>query len=321
MLYPPTRLLLLVLVTIVVIAPGAIYAQTGEDGIMVPADEQLLTVDSESTKESPVRSVKLHESLTTPGSRTTDLSTLRTPEAVEDFTLEIPLIGRVVFRGAVDLTTDPAIDVLKQLEKYLVIRPLEIEINVAVTDAFKVPMELFLYRVPFVWDPDITHDGVDISRDKVSRYTRTTIDGIDTISFIVTEPGLYRLRPRLDIFLDAESSTRRSPLTVNGRVADPKAVVRATVNTTDLPADSISIDQRTGQFSLNIPLDPGSNILIVRALSDYGDAATVTRLIYFEQLGVAVPRPQQEASPMVFLALALGVVTVGLVVAIRLSQR
>ncbi len=290
--------------------------QLGDDAL-IPVTA---TSDNQTDALNELKSITLDQQFLGMSSKTTALGAIKTPSAVEDLTFDAVGIARLVFKESVNLTTPQAIALLKELNTHLEIEPLAVTIDDTLYAEFDSPVEITFYKVPFVWDPAIERDRIVLEAKQIQRYTRTTIDDLDVISFIVSQPGAYRLVPKVDLLLENESTVRRTPLNVNGRVSDPAARVKVTVNTDDLDQTAIVLDQKTGEFTVRANLLPGSNIIIARAESALGEAAPVSKLVYYEQPATPAA-PERTISPLVFLAAALIIVAIGLVLAVRLSRR
>lgn len=309
----------LILIAYCIAAPAAraVTPEQADESALIPA-----TVTSQAPVSSALdalHAVTLPAEFTAPNARTTSLAQV-TKTDVTDLTIDVPGKGKVVFRESVDLSGIEAQTYLRELAAHLQIEPLRIGIDSGLLRVMDSPVEFTFYGSPFVWDPAVTIDGVVADQSAFQRFSRTTIDGIDVVSFITNAPGVYALVPKLDLQFDNEKTVKQASFPFTGRVSDPKAKVRITVNTTDIPASAVTVDPSTGEFSATALLANGSNIIIARADSQYGEAAPVNRLVIFEEKPVTVPA-KRELSPIVFLAAALFVVMVGLVIAVRMARR
>ena len=185
-------------------------------------------------------------------------------------------------------------------------------------------MSLTFYDVPYVTDPDILQNEKTIlTKDKVSNYKFYKLDNQTLISFVINDPASYQLIPHMELAVTDNQviSSDSNLATFSGRISDPKAIIKVSLNSKELTDVLSGIDPQTGSFSFAAELDEGSNLIELSATSDYGKIDKIVRMVQYQKPSTARIVTSKGISPINIIAIGLAVLAIALIWAIRLLAR
>ncbi len=270
--------------------------------------------------QNSIQQVLINELFYQEGSQTTKLTEINDPAHVENFTLDLLDKVKVVFKEPIDLSNPDAVDYIANLADYATFDYLYFWDNYEFMSFFNVPLELTFYDLPYVWDPDILKDDQFILKpEELENFHSAIVDDKPQISFIIREFGSYRVVPHLELYIadNQEISQENNVANFSGRISDPKAIIKISLNGQDLEDLHPKIDAKTGEFSFPLELAEGTNLIQAEAESTYGPIAKETRIIHYQPTESQPAKTKEEISPIYYMIGLLFVLAIILIFAIR----
>ena len=294
--------------------------------LQAQSEEELIppSATSEGNVAQGIYGVILNDLFYQQGARTTKLSAIKDPTKVSDFTLDLLGKERVTFKGTIDLSSAQAVTLITNLSEHMTFEHLNFSIDAALYNNFKVPLEITYYDVPFVFNPDVAKDITTLSSEKLSNYKFFIIDGSTEVSFIINEPGAYKLIPHFEVYISDNQIIKSDTnlTTFSGRISDPKAIVSVKLNSLDVKNTVSGIEPSTGSFSFAVNLIEGTNLIEVQATSEYGKVANISKIIQFQSTVKQTGTEKKGIDPLNIAAIVLAVIAVIMIWAVRsLSKR
>lgn len=284
---------------------------------------QTATSEAGSETPLPIQKVQINQLFYKVGAKTTKLINIKDASKIEDLTFD--LLGKVMvnFTGPVDLSKPEAVSFIDKLGDYLVFDNLHFAVKKELMDYFKVPLRLTFYQVPYIWDPDILKDNSVLPKDKIENYSFASVDEENQVSFLIKGAGDYKLVPHLELYLtdNQEIKNKVNPVNLEGRISDALAQLKINLNDTEIKADQIKLDPKTGQFSFAANLNDGPNLIKLEAKSSYGDLQPITKIIqYFPVEKIKEVSPQIH--PANLIALGIAIISIILIyILVRISKK
>jgi len=248
---------------------------------------------------------------------TAKLTEIEDAQNVEEFTLDLLEKVKVVFKEPIDLSAEEAIHFVSNLADYMTFEYLYFWIDHNMMSYFKVPLEITYYDLPYVWEPDIIKDDQFVlEMEEIESFRSKVVDNESQISFIIREAGGYRVIPRLEFYvednLEITDLDNQPPFT--GRISDPTAVLKISLNGKELKEKEIKIDPETGDFSFRLDLIQGSNLIEIEAESVFGEIAKVTKIVQYQEKTADTPAPEAKyLNPLYYVVgglIALGIILI-----------
>lgn len=280
------------------------------------------TATAENTNQEPeqIQQVIINELFYKAGAKTTKLREIKDPTKVEDFTLDLLGKIKVTFKGPIDLSKPQAISFIENFTAYMTFDILYFKVDKQLMDYFKVPLELTYYDLPFVWDPDVLKDDNEvITKDKLENYSSYIIDNKSQVAFTIKEAGSYRLVPHFELYIaDNQEINKASNLsTFTGRISDPKAIIKISLNGKELTDIKPTIDQQRGEFTFSVALLEGPNLIEAQAQSEYGKINKITKIIQYLPPTPGKVAAKSSISPLNIVAIGLAVLAIILIIVLR----
>jgi len=307
--------LILILISFFVFQAEAALAQG-----LNPPEENLIPQSATSEESTGITQVLINQLFYQPGSRTTKLNQIKDPTKVSDFTLDLMGKVRATFIQPIDLSKPEAVDFIANLSDYMKFEHLDFKVDKKLMDYFNVPLQITYYDLPFVWDPDVLKDDEQIlSKDKLGNFSSYIIDDKAEISFVIKEPGDYKLIPHFELYIadNQEIKTASNQATFTGRISDPNAVIKIILNGKELSDLRPTIDPQRGEFTISLELQEGPNLIEAQAQSDYGKVEKITKVVQYILPVSNKVVEQKGISPLNIAAICLAILAILLLILIR----
>jgi hypothetical protein len=267
-----------------------------------------------ATNEAPalvsdLAKIQLNELFFQPGSKTTKFNLIKDPTKVTDLTLDVIGKERVTFNGTLDLSKPEAIEFFQNLGDYMTFERLSFEVKKDLLDFFKVPILATYYDLPYVWDPDVLqNETAVIAKDKLENYHYVIYDNKPQVSFTIKDADKYQLIPHLEVYIsDNQKIINANPLTAfTARISDPKAVIRVDLNSVEQKDLDIQISPTKGEFTMALALAPGSNLIQVQAVSEFGSIAKITKVVEYNPPASTNTGTEKESGISLFNLVVIG---------------
>lgn len=283
--------------------------------------DQPLIPDS-VTNEGEIKDIKevlINELFYQEGSKTTKLTEIEDPSKIEDFTLDLINKVKVVFKESVDLSNEEAVHFIANIADYMTFDYLYFWVAPELMSYFNVPLELTFYDLPYVWEPNILKDNAYILvEDEIENFRSAIVDDKAQISFIIRETGGYGVVPRLEIYIkdNQEIKTADNKATFTGRISDPAAIIKISLNNKELKDLQPKIDPATGEFSFVLELSEGANLIEAEAVTAYGEIAPITKIVQYQQIDQMAVSETDIFNPIYYVVIILGFLALVLIIAI-----
>ncbi len=293
------------------------------EALTSPDDENLIpaTTTTENTEPaSGLAGVKLNELFFQPGAKTTKLDTIKDASKVENLTLDLLGKEKITFKGTLDLSTPEAVKFFENLGDYMTFDKLKFEVKQDLMDQFKVPLDITYYDLPFIWDPDILKNETEvIAKENITNYHYVIFDNKPQVSLTLNEGGVYQLVPHLQVFITDNQKIQgsKNEATFNGRISDPKAKIVISLNGKDLDDLGVLVDPLKGEFNFTLKLLSGTNLIEVKAISEYGTLPKITKLVQYLAPETFLPKEKTFISPFNLIAVGLAILAIIFIFAIR----
>lgn len=227
---------------------------------------------SVTTTES-ISDVKLPSKFSAKGSKSTNLAKITDPKKVKNLTFDVVSKNRIVFTDTVDLSGDKAVDLFKKLDKYVKMGKIgSVEVNSKTLSMLaKKNAIVSMFKLPFIGTPDILVNG----KSDTGKIVSTVKYEKGTLTFSVKSFSKFEAVPKLEI-LEPKSGflSEEANITLIGKISDPKASVSAKLN--NQPLGDLKVATESGQFSKQLTLAEGNNIIEISAISDFGPPLVAT---------------------------------------------
>ncbi len=270
--------------------------------------------------QKTIQQVLINELFYQAGSQTTKLNEITDATKVDNFILDLLDKVKVVFREPIDLSSEEAVNYIANLADYTTFDYLYFWIDYEFLNFFKTPLEVTYYDLPYVWNPDILKDDQFILKpEEIENFQSAIVDDKPQISFTINEAGSYRVVPHLELYIadNQEITQANNVVSFSGRISDPKAVIKISLNGKTLDDLHPQIDSKTGEFSFPLELAEGTNLIEAEAESNYGPIAKETRIVHYQLAGTQEPKTKEEISPIYYMIGLLLVLAIILIFAIR----
>jgi len=284
-------------------------------------DENLIPETVTANETQGINNVLINELFYQPGAATTKLTGIKDPTKVENFTLDLLGKEKIVFMQPLDLSKPEAVQFITKLSDYLTFDTLAFKIDKKFTDYFKVPIELTFYNLPYVWDLDILKDDQTVlAKDKLENFNSAIVDDKLQISFVIHDAGSYKAIPHFELNItdNQEIKTASNLATFTGRISDPKAIIKISLNGKELP-NSPLIDAQKGEFTLTVQLQAGPNLIEANATSQFGKIEKITKIVNY--IPPTIPAIEKGGlagiSPINVVAIGLAILAIILIIALR----
>lgn len=232
------------------------------------------------------------------GAETTDFSKVADFRAMENFTMHIDGVVKVVFKKKINMLDKTTQSFMKNLAKKIAKDKGKFSLDAKAAIQLKkdANAEITMYNVPYLSKPDIKVDGAFIT-DTDAKNIVFDKDA-KTLTFLANHFSEYTAVPKItDVSVPTDNSYVGSQdLTVKGIVNDPAATVMIKLNGAYVSAVTVGSD---GAFSKAVTLKAGKNTLEVEASNSIGSAASVSRTVYYQlkpSLTISTPTDQTTTS-------------------------
>ncbi|OGY26790.1 MAG: hypothetical protein A2Z11_02365 [Candidatus Woykebacteria bacterium RBG_16_43_9] len=199
--------------------------------------------------------------------KTTNLSKVSDLSKVKGFILDAPKKGKITFTDTLNLSSTTLVALFKKLDKYVKItKKGVVEINSKVLSVFaKKKAAVSMFDLPFIETPDLYVDGEKATEKQVSDVKY----GKGVLSFNVSGFSKYEAVPKLEIIEPKNGfTTKKSSITLKGKIGDPTASVSATLNNKVL--GNLKVATKSGEFNKALTLSTGKNNIVIKAASGLG---------------------------------------------------
>lgn len=281
------------------------------------------TATNENTNQAPeqqIQQVIINELFYKQGAKTTKLSEIKDAAKVEDFTIDLLGKVKVYFKGLIDLSKPEAISFIENFTAYMTFDDLYFKVDKKLMDYFKVPLEITYYNLPFVWDPDVLKDDDEVlTKDKLENYRSYVIDDNYQVSFVIKEAGAYRLIPHFELYITDNQEIKKASnlVTFTGRISDPKAVIKISLNSKELKDFKPAIDLQKGEFTFSAELLEGSNLIEAEAQSEYGKIDKITKIVQYLPPQAGPVAEKEVISPVNIAVIVLAILAIILIISLR----
>ena len=239
--------------------------------------KQKETVNQKEDNEQTIE-IKLPTRFYLPTSTTTKLQgyTKDQLKSIQNFTLHVPDIAKIVFNTSIDLSMNETVTRLNKLDQYVFMdHPGEVSIATDLMPELNKPATVTLYGLNFVslgsdYTPAIMKDDAEAGKN----VENIILTGSSAVSFDVTEFSTYSIRPTLK-FEELEYDVDQPEHEIEGMIDDLDSEIIVYLNDEKLTqAVSISDD---GSFTVPVELQEGENIVQVIA-TGISEQSTTERL-------------------------------------------
>lgn len=232
------------------------------------------------------------------GADTTDFSKVTDFRAMENFTMHIDGIVKVVFKKKINMLDKTTQSFMKNLAKKIAKDKGKFSLDAKAAIQLKndANAEITMYNVPYLSKPDIKVDGAFVTEADAKNIVFDK--DAKTLTFLANHFSEYTAVPKItEVSVPTDNSYVGSEsLTIKGVVNDAAATVKIKLNGAYVSAVTVGTD---GSFSKAVTLKVGKNTLEIEASNSIGSAATVSRTVYYQlkpSLTISAPTDQTTTS-------------------------
>ena len=220
-----------------------------------------------------ISDIKLPSVFSAKGSKSTNLTKIKDPKKVKNFTVDVVGKSKITFNDILNLSSSKVPSLFKSLDKYIKMNKLGVvEVDTkTLTMLAKKKATVSMSNLPFIETPDILVNG---KPDTASITSKVNYEK-GTLSFDVTSFSKFEAVPKLEITEPQDGFNVEDPnITLRGKVSDPEASVSAKLNGQML--GNLKVASESGQFSKQLTLPEGNNSIVVEAVSKFGPLLVAT---------------------------------------------
>lgn len=215
------------------------------------------------------------------GSDTTIFRDVADFRAMENFTMHIDGIVKVVFKKKINMLDKTTQSFMKNLAKKIAKGKgtFTLDAKAAIQLKNDSNAEITMYNVPYLDKPDIYVDDKIVTEADAKNIVFDKDK--KTLTFLASHFSEYKAVPKIsEVSIPVDNSTVGSEsLTVTGKVNDAAATVRVKVNGAYVPVATVASD---GTFTRAITLKAGKNTIVVEATNSIGSAVSISRTVTYQ---------------------------------------
>jgi hypothetical protein len=215
-----------------------------------------------------IKDISLPKVFREKGSKTTDLSKIKNPSKVKNFTLDTKK-STIKFKETVNLSAAATKNKFKKLNKYVKMNQAAmVLLNSGALPVLNKKAAITMKELPWVSTPRVLVDGKE-DKGVVSNIKYT--DG--TLTFDVKNFSTFKAAPSITVVEPSKNfEVSEEQIDLKGVVSDPTASVSATLNDKDL--GKVNVATSSGEFVVKLNLVEGYNKIMIKALSPNGTTAS-----------------------------------------------